>query len=214
MVAIVAWMSVTFTYTIYGLFHDGNSLNVGVVRTYLFSLVFLLFVMALTDHVLQLRLKVKRLAAANGYAAGIEQTIEQTMEESEVPGRGHSAKSQQFFCDLPETLGRDVIFLKATGHYVEVHTTAGSSLILMRLADAIDALGDSGMRVHRSYWIAYRHVTHLMRRDRHRRTLLRVTGRHEVPVSRSFSLGGARGAGEHARPVARTAGRNAAAARN
>ena len=191
MAVIVAGMYATVTYTVYGLFHGGNSPAVGVARIYLFNLVFLLFLVALTDHVLQLRLKLKRLAAANEHTAGVEHTDacgpdSVDLQDAKPPGDGDSPDVEQVLDRLPETLGRDVIFLKATGHYVEVTTTAGSALILMRLADAIDALGDSGMRIHRSYWVAYRHVTHLMRRDRHRRTLLRVTGDHELPVSRSF----------------------------
>jgi hypothetical protein len=92
--------------------------------------------------------------------------------------------TRHFFARVPEALGRDVIFLRVSDHYIEVTTTAGTTVILMRFSDAVAALGDMGMRIHRSYWVAYRHINHVMRRDR--RTLLRVTGDRELPVSRSF----------------------------
>ena len=43
-------------------------------------------------------------------------------------------------------------------------TTAGSTLVLMRFADAVAALeGAGGLRVHRSYWVAKKHVTGTVR---------------------------------------------------
>ena len=64
-------------------------------------------------------------------------------------------------------------------------TTAGSTLVLMRFADAVAALEDAGgLRVHRSYWVAKKHVTGTARRNA--RTTLRLTGGHEAPVSRGY----------------------------
>ena len=42
-------------------------------------------------------------------------------------------------------------------------------------------LGDRGMQVHRSYWVATSHVTRSVRSGK--RTILRLTGDHKVPVS-------------------------------
>ena len=78
----------------------------------------------------------------------------------------------------------DIVYLHVSGHYVDVATTSGSEIIMMRLADAIADLGERGMQVHRSYWVAYRHMTRLARRDQ--RTVLRLTNGREVPVSRTF----------------------------
>ena len=82
---------------------------------------------------------------------------------------------------LPERLGTDLIYIKSEDHYLEVHTTAGSSLIKMRFSDAVAELSDRGIQVHRSYWVALRHVTRSIRSGK--RTLLRLTGDHRVPVS-------------------------------
>ncbi|MDE0178562.1 MAG: LytTR family DNA-binding domain-containing protein [Gammaproteobacteria bacterium] len=82
---------------------------------------------------------------------------------------------------LPERLGTDLIYIKSEDHYLEVHTTVGSSLIKMRFSDAVAELSDHGMQVHRSYWVATRHVTRSVRSGK--RTMLRLTGDHKVPVS-------------------------------
>ena len=82
---------------------------------------------------------------------------------------------------LPGRLGTDLVFVKSEDHYLEVHTTAGSSLIKMRFSDAVAELGDRGVQVHRSYWVATRHVVRTARNGK--RTMLRLTGDHEVPVS-------------------------------
>ena len=95
-----------------------------------------------------------------------------------------STLSGRFLDRLPEEVGRDVVYLKVNGHYINVITTAGSAAVLMRLADAVAELGDQGLQVHRSFWVANRHVTELFRREG--RTVVQVTGGMEVPVSRTF----------------------------
>lgn len=104
-----------------------------------------------------------------------------------VPDTGRQAVSNrhsQFFKRLSAEVGRDIVYLKVSGHYVEVITSGGSDVILMRLADAIEALGDTGMQVHRSYWASYTHMNRLVRREG--RVLLRLSGDREVPVSRPY----------------------------
>ncbi len=82
---------------------------------------------------------------------------------------------------LPDRLGTDLVFIKSEDHYLEVHTTVGSSLIKMRFSDAVAELGDRGMQIHRSYWVATGHVVRTARNGK--RTTLRLTGDREVPVS-------------------------------
>ncbi|MDD9988039.1 MAG: LytTR family DNA-binding domain-containing protein, partial [Spirochaetaceae bacterium] len=71
------------------------------------------------------------------------------------------------------------------GHYLTAYTTSGSCSILMRFSDAVADLGELGMRVHRSYWVARHHVIESTVRDN--RVLLRLTGGYEVPVSRTYA---------------------------
>ena len=100
------------------------------------------------------------------------------------PARPPKDPSASFLDRLPAQLGRDVVYLKVSGHYLEVVTTRGSGVILQRLMDAVRELGSRGMQIHRSYWVAHRHIRYIVRRDR--RTLLHLTGDFEVPVSRTF----------------------------
>ncbi len=97
--------------------------------------------------------------------------------EPSIPGTN-------FLQRLPAELGRDIVYLKMSDHYVEVFTTAGHTVMLMRLADAVMELEGLGMRVHRSYWVASAHVERLARRGRRR--FLRLAGGHDVPVSRTY----------------------------
>ncbi len=93
-------------------------------------------------------------------------------------------EAQRLLESLPEPVGQDVVYVHVSGHYLEVVTTSGSVVVLMRLADAVAALGDCGMRIHRSYWVASRHIRHLVRRDH--RMLLCLTDGYEIPVSHPF----------------------------
>ena len=95
-----------------------------------------------------------------------------------------NAGRSRFLDRLPQNIGHDLIYLNVNGHYVNAVTTQGSAVMLMRLADAIAELDDMGTQVHRSYWVAHRHITAILRRDE--RTLVRVTGGHELPVSRTY----------------------------
>ena len=94
---------------------------------------------------------------------------------------GAPAPRGSVFKLLPGRLGTDLVFVKSEDHYLEVHTTVGSSLIKMRFSDAVAELGDRGMQVHRSYWVATNHVVRTARNGK--RTMLRLTGDQEVPVS-------------------------------
>ena len=96
---------------------------------------------------------------------------------AETPGAG-------FFRRLPGGLGRDLVYLKMSDHYVEVFTTAGHTVLLMRFGDAVAELEGLGMQVHRSYWVGHGHAERLLRRGRRR--LLRLTDGPDVPVSRTY----------------------------
>ena len=111
-------------------------------------------------------------------APGVEMAAGQTMAATAA------SAGTRFFDRLPDDLGRDIIYIAASAHYVDVVTTEGSAAILLRFSDAVAELGDLGLRVHRSYWAAYRHVKRAYRRDG--RTLLLLTDDHEVRVGRNY----------------------------
>ena len=95
-----------------------------------------------------------------------------------------SHQHSQLFKRLSAEVGRDIVYLKVSGHYLDVITSDGSDVILMRLADAVDALGGLGMQIHRSYWASYTHMNRLVRREG--RVRLHLTGDREIPVSRPY----------------------------
>ena len=85
---------------------------------------------------------------------------------------------------LTRPLGADIISLNAQDHYVEIRTSLGSELLLIRLADAIAELdGAKGMQVHRSWWVATEHVVSAIREGD--RLVLQMSDGTRVPVSRT-----------------------------
>ena len=116
-------------------------------------------------------------ARSGGEAEAGEGPTGKVEEQPEAPG-------SHFFRRLPSELGRDLVYLKMSDHYLEVFTTAGHTVLLMRLGDAVAELEGLGMQVHRSYWVGNGHLERLVRRGRRR--LLRLTGGHDVSVSPTY----------------------------
>jgi hypothetical protein len=90
----------------------------------------------------------------------------------------------RFLERLPPKLKGAVLYaVSAEDHYLRLHTSKGSDLILMRLADAISELeGLEGAQTHRSWWVA-KDAVESARRDGDRATLM-LKGGGEAPVSR------------------------------
>jgi LytTr DNA-binding domain len=79
-----------------------------------------------------------------------------------------------------------IIALQAEDHYLRVHLEGGqSTLILLRLSDAIAELPtEAGAQTHRSWWVAKHAVRSVAKADG--RATLKLDGGTEAPVSRSF----------------------------
>jgi len=78
-----------------------------------------------------------------------------------------------------------IISISMQDHYAEVTTTTGTSLVLMRLTDAIDLLeGYPGCRIHRSHWVARDFVLSLEKVGR--RMMVRLTDGRELPVGATY----------------------------
>ncbi len=87
---------------------------------------------------------------------------------------------------LPKRLGDAFVALEAEDHYLRVHTSLGSDLVLMRLSDAIAAIEPGlGLQVHRSWWVAHDAMCELVRTER--RTQLRLKNGLLVPIGRTYS---------------------------
>ncbi|MCG8440795.1 MAG: LytTR family transcriptional regulator DNA-binding domain-containing protein [Caulobacterales bacterium] len=96
-------------------------------------------------------------------------------------------QASTFFARLPAKLQRARLFaVTAEDHYVRVYTDQGDDLILMRLADAVDALARlDGMQVHRSWWVARDAVRGVDRRNG--RMTLTLENGVRAPVSRTYA---------------------------
>jgi len=85
---------------------------------------------------------------------------------------------------LDATRRGDLVSLSVQDHYVEVVTTRGRSLILMRLGDAISEAGDvPGAQVHRSHWVALAGAANVTRRGG--RVFIKTSAGDTIPVSRT-----------------------------
>ena len=86
---------------------------------------------------------------------------------------------------LPPDKRGNLVSMSVQDHYVEVTTTKGPTLILMRLADAItETAGQPGMQVHRSHWVANQAVVSGVRKGD--RAVLTLNDGRDIPVSRTY----------------------------
>lgn len=77
-----------------------------------------------------------------------------------------------------------ILSLSAEDHYVRVRTDRGEALILIKLADAVAALGpETGVRIHRSHWVAHTGIRGLTRQSG--RLGVRLDDNLVLPVSRA-----------------------------
>lgn len=75
--------------------------------------------------------------------------------------------------------------LSMSDHYVEVFTTRGKTMVLMRLADAIRETGDvPGLQIHRSHWVAKDAVKAIRRIEG--KTMIETKTGALLPVSRTY----------------------------
>jgi DNA-binding LytR/AlgR family response regulator len=86
---------------------------------------------------------------------------------------------------LPYDVRGEILCLNMEDHYVRVHTTRGSTLLLMRFSDAIAELeATPGLRIHRSWWVAARAVAEVERSARS--TKARLINGLRAPVSQPY----------------------------
>ena len=111
------------------------------------------------------------------------------------PGGDHAASRQanerpqaddgpgeRFFALVPRALGRDIIAVSSDMHYLHVHTTLGRCMVLGTIRDAASLLGDAGLQVHRSHWVAHAHVRRIAKRGSAWECVM--TNDLRIPVSR------------------------------
>jgi hypothetical protein len=105
---------------------------------------------------------------------------------AEPSGSAESPESSEppatFLDLLPPAIGTELISIQSDLHYLQVRTTRGRATILANMASAEAALAGTGLRVHRSYWVALAHVVRLVRSTRG--TFVILSDGERVPVSR------------------------------
>lgn len=113
-------------------------------------------------------------------AAGREPAIGETSQPQALP---HGALMDK----LPAGLGRDIVHLQSQDHYVKIRTVKGSALVLASMNEAEIELARYGLRVHRSWWVARRHIAGLTYR---RGALYLITSiGDQIPVGRKYRAG-------------------------
>ncbi|MDG4648233.1 LytTR family DNA-binding domain-containing protein [Roseibacterium sp. SDUM158017] len=106
-------------------------------------------------------------------------------EEGDAGGQGGVTAGAEILSEAAEWIGGDLRWVSADDHYLRVHTTQGSSRILMRFGDALRELATlPGLRVHRSHWVALDAVSEV--RPAGKRYVAVLQDGTEVPVSRSY----------------------------
>lgn len=103
-------------------------------------------------------------------------------DEEDIP----AAFPPALLSKLPPEIGRDIVALETEDHYLRVHATGGSALILMRMADAVALLDPRlGAQVHRRWWVAGAAVDEV--RTEGQKLSLCLTDGTLVPVGRTFA---------------------------
>ena len=112
-------------------------------------------------------------------------------EEPDGPPPGEQARREeemrqrreQLYQKLPEVIGRDIVAISSDLHYLNIHTVLGKILVLGSLKHYVEAFGDEGLLVHRSNWVAKRHVVKV--RTSGDEAYCLMSNGLKVPISRS-----------------------------
>lgn len=111
-------------------------------------------------------------------------TTQPEMEAPPDPPVPEIPVAPQFLTRLPPHLRTGLVALEMEDHYVRAHANGSSTLVLLRMSDAVAELaGVDGMRVHRSWWVARDAVERIEQEGRSVRLSLR--GSLQAPVARS-----------------------------
>lgn len=87
---------------------------------------------------------------------------------------------------LPPPQRGPLVSLSVTDHYVDVVTSRGHALVLMRLSDAIrETAPTPGLQIHRSHWVALDAIARAVRADG--KLSIELTDGRRLPVSRSYA---------------------------
>jgi hypothetical protein len=147
----------------------------GVIRLYAQVFVLHLIIGSLVLHLIDRTLRQRNTS------------VESSPAGDSVDTASHAEPETALLARLPARSRAELLHLRMQDHYVEVHTAAGSELLLLRFRDALREVEDvDGLQVHRSHWVARDAVVGVERRGGGR-IVLRLVNGSRVPVSRSFA---------------------------
>ena len=97
-------------------------------------------------------------------------------------GRYAETARAEFISRLPESLGKNVIAISSDLHYLHVYTDLGRCMILGSLQQAAESMGEAGLRVHRTHWVARRAIVKIVKKGQQWHCLL--SNDLKIPISR------------------------------
>lgn len=97
-------------------------------------------------------------------------------------GRYAESARAEFIGRLPESLGTNIIAISSDLHYLHVYTDLGRCMILGSLQQAADSMGNVGLRVHRTHWVARRAIVKIVKNGQQWYCLL--SNDLKIPISR------------------------------
>jgi DNA-binding LytR/AlgR family response regulator len=109
-------------------------------------------------------------------------TASATDSATESPAASFEPESKAWLATLPPLIGQDVISVSSDLHYLHVTTARGRITVLGNLAAVEQELAAVGSRVHRSHWVADRHIRRIARSARG--WTCELSDGRRVPISR------------------------------
>jgi hypothetical protein len=97
-------------------------------------------------------------------------------------GRYAESARSEFIDRLPKSLGANVLAISSDLHYLHVYTDLGRCMILGSLQQAADSMGDVGLPVHRTHWVARRAILKIVKNGNQWYCLL--SNDLKIPISR------------------------------
>ena len=111
--------------------------------------------------------------------------LQEAAQQRQPGGEGGTAQGLALFrARLSGPLDGHLLCLEMQDHYLKVHTTAGSEMLLCRMEDAARELEGLGQRVHRSWWVADAARQGIERDGA--RLVIRLPNGLQVPVGRTY----------------------------
>jgi len=123
--------------------------------------------------------------AANAIGVSLLVSITLALIGRDFPPAPEATKPARILARLPLEKRGALISLSVRDHYVDVTTSQGHEMLLMRLSDAMaETDGVEGLQVHRSHWVALGQVRAAKRLGD--KAELRLSDGRDIPVSRTY----------------------------